>query len=196
LLALVPLALGPLLRADEPATAPTRLTERGKLLFADDLTHPLGHEWRAAKGRWEVVDGAIRGTEQKADMHAAVIRHALPFRDAVIQYSFKLDGARAISLSINKAKGHLCRVRIDANGFTVQKDKADKTAADKPVVFETRKVPVKPGVWHTLVVELSGKEMLACLDGEHVTFGAHDALDAAKANLGLTVAGESASYKD
>ena len=100
------------------------------------------------------------------------------------------------TLSINTAKAHLSRVLINADGVTVRKDDADKDGPDKAVVLETLKAPLKPGTWHTVVVELQGKEMLASIDGQHVAFGAHDALDVDKANFGLTVAGESASFKD
>ena len=182
--------------ADPPAPPKTLLTEPGKLLFSDDLSGKPGPAWRVAKGKWESADGGLRAGELKADMHGAVMRHIMPFRNAVIQYSFRLDGARQTTLSINAAKGHLCRVLINADGFTVRKDDSDHAGPDRPVVFETKKTSIKPGTWHTLVVELYGKEMVATLDGEHVAFGGHDALDADKANLGLTVAGESAAFKD
>lgn len=181
----------------EPAPEPkTLLTQRGELLFRDDLAQPFGQGWRAAKGKWEVVAGAMRGAELKADMHAAAARRAVPFHNVVIQYSFRLDGARQTTLSINKDKGHLCRVLVTPTGFTVRKDDSDKAGPDQAVVLETRTVPVKPGEWHTLVVELYGKTMLASLDGKEVAFGGHAALDVPKANFGLTVSGESVSFKD
>ncbi|HEY1377682.1 MAG TPA: hypothetical protein VGF55_12860 [Gemmataceae bacterium] len=187
------------LNAAEPTTptpAATRMTERGKLVFSDDLTAKPGPAWRVGKGKWEAVDGALKGSELKADMHGAVMRHAQNFRNAVVQYSFKLDGCRQTTFSVNAAKGHLCRCLINPNGFAVQKDSSDHGATDKPMVLERKAVAIKPGVWHTIVIELQGKEMLACLDGEHVAFGSHEALDKPKANFGLTVAGESASFKD
>lgn len=172
------------------------MTEPGNLLFSDDLARPPGKDWRVAKGRWEPADGGLRGSELKSDMHGAVMRHAMPFRNAVIRYSFRLDGARQTTLSINKARGHLCRVLVTADGLTVRKDDADHGGPDKAVTLGARKTPVEPGTWHTLGVELHGKEMVATLDGVHVAFGGHAALDAEKANFGLTVAGGSASFKD
>ena len=182
--------------ADPLAPPKTLMAEPGKLLFRDDLGTAPGKAWRVGKGKWEPADGALRGSEVKADMHGAVMRHALPFRSAVIQYSFKLDGARQTTLSINATKGHLCRVLINKDGFTVRKDDADHAGPDAAVVLETKKTAITPGTWHTLVVELHGKEMVATLDGQHTAFGSHAALDKDKANFGLTVAGESASFKD
>lgn len=184
-------------QAADPVQEPkTLLTERGKLLFSDDLNQPLSKEWKAAKGKWEVVDGVMKCSELKADNHGAVARHAMPFRNVVIQYSFKLEGAKQTTLSINLPKGHLCRVLVNPTMLQVRKDDSDKDGPDKAAILETRNVTIKPGEWHTLVVELQGKEMLASLDGKEVAFGSHDALDVDKANFGLTVAGESVSFKN
>ena len=182
--------------ADSTPEPKTLMTERGKLLFSDDLARPLGKEWRTAKGKWGAVDGALRGAEIKDEVHGAVTRHVMPFHDIVIQYSFKLDGARGTSLSINDAKGHCCRLSLSPAGFQVQKDSHDRNMTDKAAVLEKRPAPIKPGEWHTIVLEVRGKEVLARLDGAAVAFGAHDSIDVVKANFGLTVAGESASFKD
>lgn len=184
--------------ADEPETSalPTRMTVRGKLLFQDALDTAPGRAWNVAKGDWKAEDGALTGSEKESDHHGAVMRHAVPFRDAVIQYAFRLDGARATSLSINKARGHLCRVLITPAGFQVRKDDADHAGPDRAILLQAVKVPIEAGAWHTLVLELRGDEMLASLDGRHVGYGRAEALAVDKANLGLTVAGASASFKD
>jgi hypothetical protein len=138
------LGAAPLTAADPPAPPKTLMTESGKLLFRDDLGTVPGKEWRVGKGKWEPADGGLRGSELKADMHGAVMRHAIPFRSAVIQYSFKLDGARQTTLSINAAKGHLCRVVINKDGFTVRKDDSDHAGPDTAVVLEAKKTPIAP----------------------------------------------------
>jgi hypothetical protein len=178
--------------AEEPKPL---LAAKGKLLFSDDFNGPLSKEWRVGKGKWEVVDGAVKATEVKDDMHAAVIRHAMPFRNVVIEYSFRLDGAKATTFSINDAKHHLCRAVINARGVTVRKDDSDKDGPDKAVVLQALAMPIPEKEWHTLRIEIVGKDMLACLDGKHIAFGAHDSIDAEKANFGLTVAGDSVSFK-
>lgn len=191
------LLLAASVQAADPLSGPkTLLTERGELLLRDDFNQPLSAEWRAAKGKWEAVAGAVRGSEIKSDMHAAAARRAVPFHNAVIQYSFRLDGARQTTLSINKTKGHLCRVLMTPTSLTVRKDDSDKAGPDKAATLQTRTVALKPGEWHTLVIELYGPTMLASLDGKEVAFGDHPALDVPKANLGLTVSGEAVSFKD
>ena len=194
-LAAFALAAGWAAHAQEAAKeAPTSMLQRGKLILSDDLTKP-GPGWQGKNGTWEVVGGAWRGAERTEDMHGAVRRHPAAFERAVIQYAFKLTGARQTSLSLNAAKGHVCRVIIRPTGFTVQKDK-DKKTGEKGKALDTCDVTITPGEWHTLVVELSGKEMLARLDGKHVAYGSSDGLDVPKANLGFTVSGASASFKE
>ena len=56
--------------------------------------------------------------------------------------------------------------------------------------------PIKSGEWHTVVVEIRGSELLARLDGDKVAFGSDPAIDMEKTNYGLTVAGETVSFKN
>src|SRR5262249_25120353 len=136
-----------------PALKPLML-ERGKLLFQDDFTKAPGKEWHKGKGKWEAVDGVVRASELADDMLAAVKRHLMDFDSVIIQYEFRFDGTpRATSLSINGAGGHVCRVQIRPTGFSVNKDK-DKKKGTPGVVLDSRDVAIKPGEWHTLLVEL------------------------------------------
>ncbi len=184
--------------ADPTGPVPaTVMLQPGKLLISDDLAAPMSKEWKVAKGKWEVIEGAIHSSELLADKHGAVARRSLPMKDAIIAYSFKIDGAKKTTLSLNAAKGHLCRVLLDTRGVTVQKDDQDgKKGPDKPMPLDTAKADIRPGQWHTLVVELHGPDILATVDGKHTAFGSHPAIDKEKANFGLTVAGESASFKN
>jgi hypothetical protein len=185
-------------RAAEPATElQPVMTQRGKTLASDDFDKALGKEWAVAKGKWEVVDGALRGAELKSDMHGAVLRHDVAFTNGVIQLSFKLDGAKTTAVSFNGPKGHVARVAIRPNGFVVQKDDQDgPKGPDKAVMLQTCTTDIKPGEWHTLLIEMQGKEMLATLDGKHTAYGEHDALDKPKTSVRLTASGESVSFKN
>lgn len=179
------------LLAAEPNTA---MTERGNLLFADDFAQAPGKQWKIGIGKWELVDGVLQGSEQKADKHGAVIRHFMSFQNVVIQYSFKLDGAAQTTLSIDGAKGqHCCRAIVTPSSLAVRKD----MNADGPAMILDRcATEVKPSQWHTIVVEVLGKEVLARLDGDVVAFGSHESIDVKKTNFFLTVSGASASFKD
>ncbi|MCA9267372.1 MAG: hypothetical protein KDA41_02830, partial [Planctomycetales bacterium] len=67
---------------------------------------------------------------------------------------------------------------------------------DEAVQLQKVDVAVAEGQWHTLVIELSGPELLARLDGKQVAYGTHAAIDVAKTNIGLTVGGQSVSFKN
>lgn len=185
--------------AAEPAAQSrpqTVMVTPGKLLLDDPLSAAPAKEWKVGKGKWEAADGAVRGAELKADMHGAVMRRNVSFKDAVVAFSFKLDGTKQISLSLNAAKGHVSRVRVTPKGLFVQKDDQDgKNGPDTAAVLGTVAVDVAPGRWHALVAEFRGPDILATLDGEHTAYGSNDAIAKEKANIGLTVAGESASFK-
>lgn len=180
-------------KADEPKAI---MTQRGKLLLSDDFSKPLGSDWKQAKGKWELSEGAIKGSELAADMHGAVIRRNLSFDNAIIQVSFKLEGAKQFTISVNAEKGHLCRALVNSTGFTVKKDSLDHNKTDKPAILQRVETPISPATWHTIVFEIHGKEILASLDGQHVGFGSHPGLERKKGNVGLTVAGQSALFKD
>lgn len=183
--------------ADAPTPPATVMTKPGKLIFHDDLkAQPSKQDWRYGPGAWTVTDGALKGVEKAEDKHGAVIRRPEKFRDAIIRYDFKIDGAKTTTLSINDAKEHVCRVLLKPGSLAVRKDDHDHDGPDKAVPFETKAVPLKAGQWHTLVVELHGAEMTATLDGQHTAFGSHDLLNCEKANFGFTVAGDSVSFRN
>ena len=182
--------------AGSPKDAPpTLMLAPGKLLVDEPLNKPFGKEWFGKPGKWDIVDGVTRGAERTDDMHGAVRRREVRFTSAIVQFQFKLDGATAISLSMNAEKGHVCRVRILPSGFTVQRDK-DKEKSEKPVVLDKRDVKIASKEWHSMVVEMNGKDMLARLDGKDIAFGSQDGLTAVKASVGFTVQGDSASFKN
>ena len=170
------------------------ISTKGDLLLEDSLAE-VGKPWRTAKGEWEPTEGGVLGSEIEADKHGAVMRHPLAFKDVVIEFSFKLDGARGISLSINDAKGHVCRLSITKAGFQARKDDHDHDGPDKAVPFEQVKHSLDDGKWHTAVVELVGGDMVCTIDGK-ISRGSDALIATDKANLGFTVAGQSAGFKD
>jgi hypothetical protein len=72
----------------------------------------------------------------------------------------------------------------------------DRAAPDQAVVLQAVKTPISEGEWHTLVIEIHGAEFLARLDGQYVSYGSRVAINFEKTNIGLTVGGESVSFKN
>jgi hypothetical protein len=196
-LTLIPtLALPVLLDAGDTKDAPKTIMLRpGKLLVTEDFKQPLGKEWFGKPGKWDIVDGTLRGVEKADDMHAAVRRREITFKSAVVQFSFKFDGATMASLSMNGDSGHVCRVRFDPASFTVIRDK-DKVNGGKPNQMETKKAEFKKGEWHTMIVEMADKEIVATVDGKLTAFGTDAGLAATKTSVGFTMKGDSISFKN
>ena len=184
--------------AKDGATKPGPLmTELAESLVNEPFVAVLPKAWRGAMGTWVCEGGALRGTEVAANKHQAAIRRPLAFTNAIITSSFRLDGARQIRLSVNDAKEHVCRVLINPKRFIVQKDEHDHDSPDKAVIFARVPMILAPGEWHTAVVESVGAEMVAQIDGAaKVGFGAEALLHRPKANLGFTIAGSPAEFRD
>jgi hypothetical protein len=183
------------LQAQTKDAPKTLMLQPGKLVVSDELSQPFGKDWFANKGKWDVVDGVMRAAELPADMHAAVRRRNVKFDSAIVQFGFKFDGATMGSLSMNAEQGHVCRVRFTPTGFTIIRDK-DKANSGKAIEMDTCKIDLKPGAWHTMVVEMAGKDMLARLDDKSVAFGSNPGLTTPKASVGFTVKGDSMSFKN
>jgi hypothetical protein len=181
----------------------TLMTIRGDTVLEDNLS-TLKSDWKAGKGAWQIVDGVLQGTELAKDKHPAVYRHALNFQDAVIQFEFKLEGAKMITFSINDAKGHVARVIIDAKGFQARKDDHDHEGPDKGMSFNRVSTPITASTWHTMILEIRGTEMLArlvtddtaTLEKMPISFGQHEMIGVAKTNIGFTLVGASASFRN
>ena len=173
----------------------TLMTERGKLLCSEDFATLDAKTWHVAKGQWEIAAGGLKGVEVKSDNHPAVIRRQFPFKDAVIQFDVQVNGCKQTTFSVNEAKAHLARALFTPAGFSAQKDSQDHGATDKPVRFATLASPMKPGEWHTVVIEFLGEEMVTMMDGKTIA-GTQPVLGHEKANFGFTVAGESAIYRN
>jgi hypothetical protein len=175
----------------------TYLSKPGKLLVEEPLNVlPVKGDWRFGPGTWEIVDGVLKGTERAADHHGAALRRLLKVHDAIVRYEFRIDGGKTTTLSVNDDHGHVCRASMTSTSFSIRKDDHDHDGPDKAEVFETQKVAISPGEWHTLVIELRGPEMVATLDGTHTAFGANALVDCEKGNFGFTVAGDGASFRN
>src|SRR5262245_20542079 len=96
------------LNAGEKDAPQTLMLTTGKLIVNEDLNQPFSKDWFGNPGKWEVVDNVMRGSERTEDMHGAVRRRTVKFDSAVVQFQFRLEGAKMTTLSMNAEKGHVC----------------------------------------------------------------------------------------
>ncbi|MFV0444109.1 MAG: hypothetical protein ACK5Q5_11110, partial [Planctomycetaceae bacterium] len=129
---------------------PTDLGQPGAVLLEDHFERATpGDGWKAAKGDWTIVEGALVGKELTSDKHAAVVSFGEKNRNSIVRLRFRLEGAKQLHLSLNKAKGHLFRVVVNEQGLTMTLDKDKSAPASKGVVFAKAQGVIEPNKWHT-----------------------------------------------
>ncbi|MEQ1750324.1 MAG: hypothetical protein ABL974_12930, partial [Prosthecobacter sp.] len=154
-----------------------------------------GAPWKAAKGKWEVMEGVWRGSELVEDKHGAVTRLPNQLQDFVVEYEFKFEGAKSTSLSINAVKDHMARISITPKSVTVQRDDNDHEGPDKSVIFARFPAELAPGTWHKIRMEMVGDSMLGQVD-DLIAWGSSDLFKTSKLAPGFTVGGQSVDFRN
>lgn len=217
---IIALLAGAALARAEEALPKTLMTGRGKLLVGEDLAampadvsqggglNELKHGWRLRPGKWEIIDGALRGYQLEADKHSAAAFLAQAWKDAILQLDVRLDGCSQVVICIDDPAAmrpatptrpaqnrveHLCRLILNKDGFSTQKDDHDHDGPDQNVPFGTVKMPIRQGEWKTVLIEIKGEEMVATIDGQTIA-GAHPQVAAGKAYISLGVSGYSNGF--
>jgi Domain of Unknown Function (DUF1080) len=180
----------PAIAADAPL-----LAIPGKVLYESKLDAGLPAPWKAAKGKWESAEGALRGAEKPEDKHGAVARLPNKLGDFIAEYEVKLDGAKSTTFTVNAVKDHMARIMIGPSFVQVQRDDNDHEGPDKAVVFGRFKADIKPGTWHKVRMEMVGDTMLGQVD-EIIAAGSSELFKQARTAPGFTVAGQSAEFRN
>ncbi len=167
----------------------------GAVIFESKLDSPPAAPWKSAKGKWELVEGVMRGSEVAEDKHGAVTRLPNKLQDFVIEYEFKFLGAKSTSLSINGAKDHMARISITPNSVTIQRDDNDHEGPDKSVIFARLPAELATGTWHKVRMEMVGDSMLGQVD-DHVAWGSSGLFKNSKLAPGFTVGGQSVDFRN
>lgn len=167
----------------------------GKVIYESKLDSGLSDPWKAAKGKWENVEGALRGTEKPEDNHGAVARLPNKLGDFIAEYEVKLDGAKTSTFTVNAAKDHMARIIISPTFVQIQRDDNDHDGPDKAVVFGRFKADIKPGTWHKVRMEMVGDTMLGQVD-DIVAAGSNDLFKQDRLSPGFTVSGQSAEFRN
>jgi hypothetical protein len=177
-------------QAEEPL-----LAIPGKLVLDAKLDSAPAAPWRAAKGKWEPVEGVLKGSELAADKHGAVLRAANEIGDCIYQVEIKFDGARATSLSINAKKDHMARISMTPKLITIQRDDNDHDGPDKAAIFHRVPADLSPGTWHTVRLEMVGDTMLGKVDNV-MGWGTSELFKTPHCAPGVTVGGESVQFRN
>ena len=167
----------------------------GAMIYESKLDATPAAPWKVAKGKWEGVEGAVKGAELPEDKHGAVMRLPNQLKDFTVEYEFKFEGARTTSLSINAVKDHMARISITPTTVTFQKDDNDHDGPDKAVVFARLKADIQPGTWHKVRLDMVGDQMYGQVD-EVAAAGSDPLFKTTKAAPGFTVGRQSVSFRN
>jgi len=226
-LALVCLVVALSLRQALAADGAPALAQQGKQLFADDFARAdMAPKWRVGKGFFTVKDDVVSIAENPEDKHGAYayITPNFPFKDVVVEFSVKLDGARACNLMINDTRykeshaGHILKATVspgkvnladykfgamkndvydkmkDPNTTEDEKKKLRQSIKDKSADF---KVDADLSQWQTVRVEIVGDEMLVSIDGKPAGYLKSEGIDHPTKNaIGFEVGGKTVDVKD
>jgi hypothetical protein len=173
--------------AAEPPQQPP--TKRGALLFSDSFERAeIGPRWETSLRTFAIVGDALKGG-QVLGKHGAVAGVEVPFKDAVIEFRFRFEGAASINAVCddrawtNSHAGHICRVVItpkllrlgdDREGgmrndiYEMRQDPKRKAEGDKLLAGRTATfpMPIATNQWHHLAMEMVGDEMRVRLNGQ------------------------------
>ena len=186
----------------------------GFLASGIDAAHPLGKTVSGKEARpewWQIVDGALRGQCFPEEKHPPGLRRAISGNDIRLHCRFKLAAEGQIGISIggpnpiverdfNVAGLHIRPDGITAWDNDVLQPKGSPEAAElkakgiwnrKFFYAKTEKLQIAPDVWHTLAVELRGKELRVTLDGKLALTYTTLCGDVPKNDIGLQPGGKS-----
>lgn len=183
--------------AGKDADLKPALNQPGKLVVDEKFPGTmLPSSWGGVQGDWQVRDGAVVGKEKASDEHPAVLFLNQLHRDAVVRFSFKLEGAKNFNLSFNHPKGHLFRVSIAEDGLTLSKDKDKKDPNSKAVQLGKAAGKFAAGKWHTLLLETKGAKVSVQADNGAKVEGSNAELDVDKTGYRFVLKGESVRITD
>ena len=186
----------------------------GFLATGIDAKHPLGKTVSGKEARpewWQLVDGALRGQCFPEEKHPPGLRRAISGTDIRLSCRFKIAPEGQIGISIGgpnpivEKDFNVAGLHIRPDGITAwdndvlhpkgspeaEELKARGTWNRKFFYAKTEKLPIAPDVWHSLVLELRGKELRVLLNGKLALTYTTLCGDVPKHDIGLQPGGKS-----
>ncbi len=185
-----------------PSTLAPLLGRTGALLMREpfDVAASYARNFNEGKGMWTLADGRLTGASIPADQHDAGVSHLGRHHDAAIQVVFRFDGAKQIKVNFIKRNAvnereHVSQVRVSSTTLAIYAQTGIGPTTVNRLMADTR-VSLQNGLWYTLLVEVSGKQMAAQLDTGASVRGMDDVVDVDKESFTLDVGGSTASFDE
>ena len=159
----------------DKAESPLFMVKRGGLVAEDDFSGPaFTDKWKEFIKTWTLVDGMMKGETEVGKHHSTLA----PKKDfhvdrAIIQFDFKLNGAKSIGVVFNHETGY--REHVAAVSFSPTEAKLKRSSGmgktTKSQELDSKAVKLDDGRWHTVTIEIYDAEMLVSLDGKSILYG-------------------------
>ena len=171
-------------KVDAPLEAElkTLLCERGRLMIDNRMDQAaMDNDWQGFQpGAWTCVPGQGVRVTSVPGQHPPYRIRKCDMTDLVLQVSFRFEGVDELGFGFDDDHGqhlmgcHLSPDRIDISRCPIiGKDRKDDA-------IDHANAKLERGVWHTLVWEIHGTEMLACVDEQALVYGKVDGIDCYK----------------
>jgi hypothetical protein len=172
------------------------MCKKGELLWEETFEgSELPKEWYKGKGNWQVDSGTLKGAEVPADAHHAYTSRPVKEPNAIIQITFKLDGAKWMG-GFFDGKEHVSALSLNADSFNIKK-MSGIGPTSKSTEIDSTKMKLNDGAWHTVVWEIYGNEMVATIDDQAMALAKAEGLSSDRSHLELnTGGGQWALFKD
>ena len=179
-----------------PPEPKTWMTKKGELLWEEKWEGTdWPKDWNKGKGNWQVDSGQLKSAELPADAHQAYASHPVKEINAVIQFSFKFDGAKGLGAFFD-GKEHVSALSFGADSFSIRK-MSGIGPTTKSTEIDSSKAKLNDGNWHTVVWEIYGSEIVATIDDKDMVLGKADELSSDRSHLELNSSGgQWALFKD
>lgn len=181
-------------REQAGARMPSRplLTEPRNLQFGEHFSsEQVSENWYFQK-EWETKDGMLLRNSIPGENKRLFYKNP-NFKDALIRFDFRLDGATNIRLVTGSSGHYNSVIHIHPDHFFIQ-----TAMDDRGPWFYMRHgecaYNFKPGKWYTMTVEYLKDELVAHLDHQHVAYAKHPIIDQERTYLALQVDQPSAAF--
>ncbi|MCP4099265.1 MAG: DUF1080 domain-containing protein [Planctomycetaceae bacterium] len=163
-----------------------------EVLSADDFENDTVADRWGFRAFYTVKNGALTRTSHKAREVSRSFLKDVVFRDAIIQFDFRFEGAAEIRLMTGGGGGYNTVTQIFPNYFQV--NTAKRKEEFNPSCQGECAFSFKKGDWYTMTIEFVGDEVVAHVDGEHFVVGRHPIIDTERTYLAFQVSGGMASF--
>lgn len=179
-----------------PPEPKTWMCKKGELLWEEKFDgSELSKDWNKGKGKWLVESEVLKGAELPEDKHHAYCSRKVTEPNAIIQISFKLEGASWMG-GFFDGKEHVSALSLSAEGIKIRK-MSGIGPTSKSTDVDSTKAKLNDGSWHTVVWEIYGEEMVATVDDKDMAIAKAEGLSMDRSHLELnTAGGQWALFKD